>query len=198
MTVEHSNITDPYIHLPKGFAAASPLQYLRKNSGGTDVEWVTYNPEYGCMYMTSSGVTTSISTAWQVVNDATLGGTLVWTEQDSSTNMTSHTTDGYWEAGVAGTYMVGISMSIAGAVAAANEFQFTIGVDSDPYGAISEKSAKMTAYRTVSTTDIGSIGMTCMPILTAGDRVYLMVKRVSGSNQLDLRHINFVMNKVSQ
>lgn len=198
MTVEHSNITDPYIHLPKGFAAASPKQYLRKNAGGTDVEWVTYSPEYGCIYLTSSGATTSITTGFQTVNNATLGGTLVWAEQDSSDNVTANTTDGYFEVEDAGTYQIVVAMSVAGAIAAANVFQFTIGVDSDPYGAIAEKSAKMTVYRTVSTTDVGSATMTCMPILSAGDRVYLMVKRVSGSNQLVFTHTNFTINKVSR
>lgn len=197
MTVEHSNITDPYIHLPKGFAAASPSQYLRKNAGGTDVEWVTHNVGYGCLYMTSSAATTGITGTFLPINDAALGGTLVWTEQVAD-NMVSNITDGYWEAAEAGTYMIGISISLSGAVAASNEFQFTVGIDSSPYGAIVEKSAVVSSYRTVTTTEKGSVSLTCMPTLAATDRLYLMIRRNSGTNQAIFQHINFVINKASQ
>lgn len=196
MTIEHKDITDPDIHQPKGFDAASALQYPRKNAGGTDIEWVDITKAYGCMYATS-GTTTNIDASWQAINDATLGGTIVWTQQTVS-NMTINTTSGFWEANETGTYMIGVALSVSGAIATAHEFQFTIGISSAPsYPSIVEKSTAVTAYRTITSSDKGSVALTCQPTLNANDRIYLMIKRNSGTNQIVFNHINFVIAKVS-
>jgi hypothetical protein len=196
MTIEHKNITDPNIHLPKGFGAASPLQYLRKNAGGTDVEWVDNYKAYGCMYATS-GTTTGIDATWKAVNDATLGGSVVWTQQVAN-RMTSNLTSGFWEATDAGIYQINISLSISGAIVATNEFQFTVGLSLSPtYASIVEKSSIVTVYRTITSSDKGSVSLTCQPSLAANDRIYLMVKRNSGANQIVFNHVNFVISKVS-
>lgn len=196
MTIEHKNITDPNIHLPKGFSTASPLQYQRKNAGGTDVEWVDITKAYGCMYATS-GTTVNIDASWKAINDATLGGSIVWTQQTIS-NMTINTTSGFWQANETGTYMIGVALSVSGAIATAHEFQFTVGVSSSPsYPSIVEKSTVVTAYRTLTSSDKGSVALTCQPTLNINDRIYLMVKRNSGTNQIVFNHINFVIAKVS-
>jgi hypothetical protein len=196
MTIEHKNITDPDIHLPKGFSTASVLQYPRKNAAGTDIEWVDITKAYGCMYATS-GTTTGVDGSWKAINNAVLGGTVVWTTQTTS-NITNNTTSGFYQANNAGTYMIGVAFSISGAIATTNEFQFTIGIDSAPsYPGIAEKSSIVTVYRTISSSDKGSVALTCQPTLAVNDRLYLMIKRNSGTNQIVFNHINFVITKVS-
>lgn len=196
MTIEHKNIIDPNIHLPKGFSTASPLQYLRKNTGGTDVEWVDHLPAYGCIYATS-GTTTNVDATWREINNASLGGTIVWTQQ-TATNITPNVTSGFYEASLAATYMIGVAISLSGAISAANEFQFTVGINAAPgYTGTVEKSSIVTAYRTITSVDKGSVSLTCQPTLAVGDRLYLMIRRNSGTNQIVFNHINFVIAKVS-
>jgi hypothetical protein len=196
MSIEHKNSVDPNIHVPRGFSTASPLQFIRKNAGGTDIEWVDHSPAYGCMYATST-TTTGVDGTWRPINVATLGGAIAWTTQTNS-NITPNTTSGFYEADISATYMIGAAISLSGAIVAVNEFQFTIGMEVAPsYPSIVEKSSVVTVYRTITSADKGSVAMMCQPTLAQGDRIYLMVRRNSGSDQVVFNHINFIITKVS-
>jgi hypothetical protein len=196
MAIEHINITDPNVHSPKGFAAASPSTYLKKDAAGTDVEWVPITKAYGCVYA-NSVATTGVDGTFRAINDASIGGTLVWQDQNTQ-GITFNTTSGFYEADEAGDYEVNVTLSISPAVSSSNEFQFTVGVDTSPaYTGPVEKSSIATAYTTLVSTEKKSSTLVCLPTLAAGDRLYLMVRRNSGTNQLVLDHANYIIVKVS-
>lgn len=224
MTIKHSVLTGSALHEPKGIASANANEVYIANGTGSGAHTKLRLEDHvntaaapngdsrfvsdgagsgsweanagGCLYLTSTGATTGMSASFQKVNVATLGGGIAWTEQEAF-NMITNVTDGYYQAAHAGKYFININIALEGTVAAVNEFQFTIGIDPDPYGSLSTKEAITTSYHTVTTTDKSSVALTCMPTLAVGDRIYLMVRRNSGSAEVIFTHINFVTAKVS-
>jgi hypothetical protein len=219
MTIKHSVLTGSSLHEPKGVAVANNKEVYKANGTGSGA-WDVIKPEedfdtsadsdgatihtngtggviykedaHGCAYMDSTGATTGISSSFKAINLANLAGGISW-DINTSHNMTFNNTGGYWTAPYTGSYHLMVAINLGGSVAAVNEYEFTVGVDTDPFGTIVTKEAVARSIRTATTTNIGHVSLTCLPELTAGQRVYLMIKRNSGAAEPVLEHINFVL-----
>lgn len=119
MSVEHVNITaTASLHKPRGFVEAGSKKVLRKNSGGTDVEWVDWNEDdvYGVMTVTNNVTATpcTLSTTWYPV---LLGAATPWVNRGSkniSFTWNESTNRGRWKIDTAGDYIIQATGSIFG------------------------------------------------------------------------------------
>ena len=193
MTVQHSAIPDGQRHEPKGIDGASAGEAYVCTGGGTGSWLPVQQAQYACLRASSTGNTTLVSTAYQEINNATLGGTITWAENIAS-GITTNTTSGYMTVPDTGVYHITASLSI---VAATNPstFSFTIGIDSGS-GIVSQEASILTQIKTTSTSDTKVVVITCLPSLTAADKVYLMVKEASG-NEFSITHANYTLTRVS-
>src|SRR4030042_4493677 len=95
MAVQHSTLTDTQgLHEPKGHLTAAVGQVYMSDGAGSGV-WVgVQKSQAACLKATSSGATTGLTTAYQVLNNATLGGTIAWTA-NTLLGLTADKTAGY-------------------------------------------------------------------------------------------------------
>lgn len=220
MTIEHSIIADPNIHEPKGVAVATSGKVYVANGTGSGT-WALANPKgsdtatLGQVYVSDGAgagtwekvqkaqaacmkflsiATTLMSTAFQAINTAVLGGTITFTQNTAVGGLTTDTTSGYIAVVEAGVYNIAFVASILPSTIN-SVFSFTIGVDSG--AGIVEKSANVMAItKTSGTTDTTQVSMQCLPTLLAGDKVYLMVKEAAG-NEIKFESANFVLIRVA-
>lgn len=194
MSVEHKNITDPEIHEPKGAAAASSGSVYHTDGAGSG-DWVRLG--YGCSTLTGDGTAqTSTSATFQAINATNFSaGTTTWANNQTGYGMSFDTTGGYFTISDAGTYLVNYGVSFDSNDASTSEFQVTIGVDSG--SGIISKEANTTNYlsQTVSGLILYVSG-TCMPTLSAGDKLYIMIRRNSGTGDIGFYSGNFAIHRV--
>lgn len=193
MTIQHSAIPDAQRHEPKGIdSAASGTAYI--SNGAATGSWQPVQlAQYACLRATSTGNTTLVSTAYQAINNATLGGTITWV-QNVASGITTDTTSGFMTVPATGVYHIVTSLSI---IAATNPstYSFTIGIDSGA-GIVSQEASILTQIKTTSTSDTKVVVITCLPSLTASDKVYLMVKEAVG-NEMAITHLNYTLTRVA-
>lgn len=192
MTVQHSAIPDGQRHEPKGIDGAGANTAYVCNGSATGSWEPVQIAHYACL-RASSGATTGITTAYQVINNATLGGTIVWAENVAS-GITTNTTSGYMTVPATGVYHIVASFSIVSATNPST-YSFTIGIDSGA-GVVSQEASILTQIKTTSTSDTKAVVITCLPSLTASDKIYLMVKEAAG-NEMTITHINYTLVRVS-
>ena len=193
MATQHSAIPDAERHEPKGASTANAGEAYISDGAGSGTWKPVQVSHYACLRASSTGNTTGITTAYQAINNALLGGTITWTQNNAKV-LTTNTTSGYITISEAGDYHIVAAISIIGATNPST-FSFTIGVDSG--SGIVEQSANILAQiKTTSTSDTKQAVITCLPSLLAGDKVYLMVKEAAG-NELSITTINFNITRVS-
>lgn len=174
-------------------AAAANTAYIANGAGSG--AWTAVQLAQGaCLRLSSTGATTGITTAFQAINNATLGGTISFGENAAFGSMTTNTTSGYITVPATGNYNIIFSVSILPA-SVNSIFTFTFGVDSG--GGIVEKSAvAQTIITTSGTSDTANATVVCLPSLTANDKVYLMVKEAAG-NEMTIKAGNFTISRTS-
>jgi hypothetical protein len=196
MTIQHSAIEDADRHEPKGITTAAAGTAYIADGGGSTGAWEQVQREgYSCMKCVTTGATTGITTAYQEVNNATVGGTCTWSTNIKSSEVTHNLTDGYFTTGVAGVYNVNASINFI--PAGADTYSFTLGIDAG--AGIVDKSSNILAKITVTasaTGDTRNVVFTCLPSLGATDKVYIMVKSAGGA-EITITHINFVAIRAS-
>lgn len=194
MTIQHSAIPDGQRHEPKGIdAAAAGTAYVC--DGAASGSWVAVQKAQGaCLKASSAAATTLISTAFQAVNNATLGGTITWTE-NTNVSLTTNTTSGYIQVGETGTYNIAYTASFIPATNG-SVFEWTFGVDSGS-GIVSKESFVRSIITTSGSTDSKIVSFNCLPALTANDKVYIMVKETTAGEEITLSFSNFVIIRVA-
>lgn len=194
MTIQHSAIPDAQRHEPKGIDAAGAGTAYVCNGSATG-SWVkVQKAQAACLKASSAGATTGITTAFQEINNATLGGTVTWS-QNTNIDLTTDTTSGYIQVLETGTYHINYTASFIPATNG-SVFEFTFGVDSGA-GIVSKESVVRSIITTSGTTDSKQISFACLPSLTANDKVYIMVKETSAGEELTLSASNFVVIRVA-
>lgn len=194
MTIQHASIPDAQLHEPKGVAtAASGTAYIANGAGSGS--WTAVQlAQGGCLKMVSAGATTLVSNAFQAINNATLGGTITFTENAAFGSVTTNTTSGYMVVPATGHYGLVFSISILPATINST-FTFTFGVDSG--AGIVEKSAfAQSIISTSGTSDSANATLACIPSLTANDKLYILVKEAAG-NEMTIKSGNFTITRVS-
>jgi len=193
MAVEHNAITDPEIHEPIGVAAATSGKAYVSDGVGSGA-WTTIPvSQAACLQITSATDTTGITTAFQAINDATLGGTISFTE-NQNLGMTTDTTNGYIQVPDTGVYKIIYTGNIEPATNG-SVFVFTFGVDSGS-GIVTKEAFVNCIVQTSGTTDTFIIAFNCLPSLLADDKVYIVVKETSAGEEFELVASNFTMERV--
>lgn len=194
MTIQHSIITDPNIHEPKGVATATSGKAYISDGAGSGT-WQKVQLAMGaCMKASSAAATTLVTTAYQVINNAILGGTITWAV-NTNEGMTTSITDGYIQVPSTGIYHIGYVMSLVPSTAT-SIFRITLGVDSGA-GIVSKETLVMSEIRTSSTADTYQMTLNCLPTLTADDKVYIMLLETSTGKEITIVSSNFVITKVT-
>ena len=193
MSVQHNAITaDADNHEPKGCPTATAGKAYVSDGAGSGVWTPVQVAHFACIRAASAGNTTGITTAYQAINNALLGGTITWSENNVQV-LTTNTTSGYITITEAGAYHIIAAFSIVG-VTNPSTFSFTIGIDSGS-GIVSQESSILAQIKTTSTSDTKQAIITCLPDLAASDKVYLMVKEAAG-NELSITALNFTISRV--
>ena len=193
MTIQHAAIPDAQLHEPKGVASATAGTAYIADGAGSGVWYAVQKSQASCLKASASGATTGLTNAFQVINNATLGGTIVWTE-NNNVNLTTDTTSGYIQVSETGayhiTYMGNIVPATNGSI-----FHFTIGIDSGA-GIVSQESTVVSIVTTSGTVDSNLVAFTCLPTLTAADKVYIMAKETTAGEEFTLQNSNFIITRV--
>lgn len=195
MSVEHKDITDPEIHEPKGIASASSGSVYVAD-GSTSGDWERLG--YGCSTYTGDGTAqTATSSSFQAINPVNFSaGASSWANNQAGYGLSFDTTDGFYTIGDTGIYLVNYGVSFSSDDASSSEYQLTIGVDSG--SGIVSKETSTTSYRgTTAAGVIGHVSGSCMPSLTAGDKLYVMIRRNSGTGDIQFNSGNFVIHRVA-
>ena len=161
-------------------------------------DMTTVQRSYSSVKLESTGATTGLSGTFQAMNAANFSSNIAWSDITTTADTTFNSTDGYIQVPVTGTYRISLHIAFSGAVSASNEFEFTYGLDDSPYGTIVSQEATAHTLRTVTTTDKGSSSFGLLIGLTAGDRIYVMARRNSGSNEINISHLNFLIEGIGQ
>lgn len=194
MTIQHASIPDAQLHEPKGVASAAANTAYLADGAGSGVWYSVQKSQAACLKASASGATTGLTNAFQAVNNATLGGTIVWAE-NNNVNLTTDTTSGYIQVGETGTYHITYMGNIVPATNG-SIFHFTIGIDSGA-GIISQESSVESVVTTSGTVDSNLVAFTCLPALTADDKVYIMAKETTAGEEFTLQNSNFIITRVS-
>jgi len=149
---------------------------------------------YSCMRCEGAAVST-ITGSFQAINDANLGGSIVWATNTLSTYVRHELTGGAHEIVLGGTYRLDAALSFSGDDNSTTEFEVTIGVDSGA-GVVSKEASVKSFRSTTSTGLTGNMSLVCLPVFKAGDKVYLMIRKNTGSADMNLSGINFTLNRV--
>lgn len=189
--IKHGDIVEADgIHEPKGVNTATSGQAYIADGAASGAWEGVQRTGYSCLKCSTTGNTTGITTAYQALNNANVGGTCTWSTNIVSSDITHNTTSGYFTVSEAGIYNINASINFI--PAAADTYHFTIGVDSG--SGIVEKSSSIISSSTITGSAVGdtrNVSFTCIPSLLASDDVYIMVKS-TGGNEIDISHLNFV------
>jgi len=193
MAIEHVNITDPNIHEPKGVAAAAAGTAYVANGSGSGAWRNVSKGEYACMHCTSTA-TTGITTAFLPLNTASVGGTVTWVENIASSGITTDTASGYMQVAEAGVFELNLNVSFL-ASTNPSTFTFTIGVDSG-LGIVEQSTSVQAILATTRTSETSIITLLCLPSLSAGDKIYPLVKEAAG-NELTVQFCNMTIKRAN-
>jgi hypothetical protein len=193
--VQHKDILDPEIHEPKGVAAAGEGDVYVADGLGSGSWKPGTQSAYGCLRLTSDQTTLGLTTSYQAINLLTLG--VNWTSATISSNISADVANGYLQVSDNGDYYIDISLSIRAPAGGKAQYAFTLGIDSG--AGIVEKSSFLRAFTSTDAVGIQcNVALTCIPQLTAGDKLYIMMKADTGTvKEVDVRAINFTVNRVN-
>jgi hypothetical protein len=194
MTIQHSALTDTQgIHEPKGhLTAAAGTAYV--SDGAASGAWVkVQRSQAACLKATAAGATTGVTTAYQALNNAALGGTIAWT-QNTAAEMTTDTTSGYVVIPETGTYHITFMGNLIPATNG-SIFRFTFGKDSGA-GIVSQEAFVETVVTTSGTVDSNLVAFSCLPSVTLNDKIYIMVKETTAGEEFTLQNANFIITRV--
>lgn len=194
MTVQHSAIPDAQLHEPKGVATAAAGTCYIADGAGSGVWYPVQKAQAACLKASSSTATTGVTTAYQAVNNTTLGGTIAWSENNNE-NLTTDTTSGYIQVSETGTYNISYTANIVPAING-SVFIFTFGKDSGA-GIVAQDSFVACEVRTSGVTDTFIVVFSCLPPITANDKLYIMVKETTGGEEFTLVASNFIVTRVA-
>jgi len=194
MAVQHSVLTDIQgVHEPKGHLTAAVGQVYMSDGAGSGV-WVgVQKSQAACLKATSAGATTGLTTAYQALNNATLGGTIAWTA-NTLLGMTADTTAGYINIPETGTYHITFVGNIIPATNG-SIFRFTLGRDSGA-GIVSQEAFVETVVTTSGVVDSNLVAFSCLPAVTVGDKLYIMAKETTAGEEFTLQGANFIITRV--
>lgn len=195
MATQHSVIPDAERHEPKGAStAAIDTAYLSDGAGSGS--WIkVQKAQAACMKASSSTATTGITTAFQAINNALLGGTIIWSENNNEA-LTLDTTSGYIQVPETGMYNITYTASILPATNG-SEFEFTFGIQQGA-GAITPQENYVRCIITTSgTVDTKIVSFACLPNLTANAKVYIMTKETTDGEEFTLQCSNFTVTRVA-
>jgi len=193
MATEHDAILDPEIHEPKGVAAASSGEAYIADGAGSGAWTNVPVAQAACLQIVSAVDTTGMTTAFQVINEATLGGTITASE-NQSLNMTTDLTGAYITVQDTGVYKLIFTANIEPATNG-SVFVFTFGVDSGS-GVVTKEAFVNCEVRTSGVTDTFIVAFNCLPSLVAADKVYIAVKETSAGEEFELVASNFTIERV--
>lgn len=195
MAIQHKDIVDAELHEPKGIAtAAAGTAYIADSAGSGAWEQVQ-REGYSCMKCVTTGATTGITSTYKEINNAQIGGTCTWTTNIKSSEVTHDLTNGYFTTGAAGVYNINASINFI--PSGADTYSFTLGIDSG--AGVVDRSANILAEITITASAVGdtrNVVFTCLPNVSATDKIYIMVKSAGGA-EITISHINFVAIRAS-
>lgn len=191
---EHNTLTGSALHEPKGADTATLGEAYIADGAGSGVWTAVPVSQASCLKLLSSTDTTGITTAFQVINNATLGGTITVTE-NQNLGMTTDLTNGSIQVAASGVYKIIFTGNIEPATNG-SIFVFTFGVDSGS-GVVSKETFVNCELRTTGTVDTFLVAFNCLPSLVTGDIVYIMVKETTAGEELELVSSNFTIERVS-
>lgn len=186
-TTQHSTITDPNIHEPKGCSTAVSGSSYVSTGTGTGSWSKIQKAIFGHIKGTGSTTTTLITTAFKAINTTNIGSNLTWAET-ANYGVTTSTT-GYIETDTAGTYQIIAGITFTPQTASST-FQFTIGVDTGG-GIVSKEATILQVANTTTTTDTAHVSLNCVYTCSADAKVYLMVKETASGNEVIFNRIEF-------
>ena len=153
-------------------------------------------PGYACMRVSSTGVST-ITGSFQAVNVANLGGGLSWQINKDSSLITTNITDGYLliEADMI-CHMI-VSLSYSPDDNSTTEVELTIGIDSGA-GIVTQEANINALTTTTATTATENLVFACIPEFKEGDKVYLMIRRNSGTADITIKSANLPLHNIGE
>jgi len=196
-TIQHKDLTGAELHEPKGVDAAGAGQiYVADGAGSGNWEPGVVSA-YACLRVNSDQTTTGMTTAYQEINNASLGINWSGLIVDPNGKITGDLANGYLTMTEAGTYQMNISLAVRGASSGARHWSFTIGKQVGGAGSILEQSAIIRSYTTANnTSDNESVSLACFPTFAAGDRVYIMARSEGTISEVEIRAINMTFERV--
>jgi hypothetical protein len=169
MTIQHSLITDPDIHEPKGVAAAAAGKvYVSNGTGGGSWQFPPASL-YGEIYI-DAGVTAQTLSAASAY--AKLNPTAEWTAGITS-GLATDATNGYITLSQAGKYLVTFWVSFdTAAIAAGSKYNFRFALNDTSTGRILTVDKKTAGAERLSVSFTSFISATAgqsLSVRTAGD-----------------------------
>ena len=172
MSLEHSAVTDPNIHEPKGVASASAKKsYLADGLGSGS--WSHNSASmHGNAYVDNDSISVG-ATGGTITTDAhysLIGAT--WTLDSDSQNVTLHSSNAGLEVPVAGTYLMSMFAHFTtGATAAGTKYALKHRVNASATLSVQ----KLVSQSTTAGADSMTLSGTTTITLAAGDYVQLML-----------------------
>lgn len=173
--------------------AAAGTAYIA-NGSGSGAWYPIQKSQAACLRGTAVGATTGVTTAYKVVNNDALGGTITWALNNSA-NMTTNTTSGYIVAPETGIYNISYMANIVPATNG-SVFSFTFGIDSGG-GIVSQEAFVESIVTTSGVVDSNLVAFNCLPSFTAADKIYIMCKETTAGEEFTLQSSNFVIVRVA-
>lgn len=194
MSIQHAVIPDAQLHEPKGVISASAGEAYLADGAGSGIWYPVQKAQAACMRAASATSTTGITTAYQAINNTTLGGTIVWAV-NNAINMTADITSGYITIPEAGSYTIAYTANIVPATNG-SIFHFTLGIDSGA-GIVSQEAFVSAIVTTSGVVDSSLVSFNCLPSFAANDKVYIMCKETTAGEEFTLWNSNFVVVRVN-
>jgi len=151
-------------------------------------------PAYACIKVESTGLST-ITGSFQAVNDAAISGGLTWSLNINSTLIREDLTNGSLDIEEDMTVHAVIAFSYTPDDTSTTEIELTIGIDSGA-GIVTREVNIKALNSTTATTETGNLTLACIPKLKKGDKVYLMVRRNSGTADITIKACNMTLHRV--
>lgn len=188
--VKHSTLTGADLHEPKGVSTAAANTAYIANGAGSGTWSPIAEQGHVCIRATRNNETTNINNTFRTLT--TLGAT--WGVNTPPTGGITHTSGSLAFADT-GVYMIAVTLSATGSVAAINEYEMTLGIDTG--SGFVPINTSVNAYMTVTTTNIQTMAFVCMPTVTIpGTVITVMLRRTEGSAQLAAFTANLTVHRV--
>lgn len=151
---------------------------------------------YCCAGGETATTVTTITGTFAALNEANFGGTFTWAENTSSTLIQLGETNGCFEFQEAMQVIVNAACSYSANNNSTTELEMTIGIDSGDGTIVTKEAATHSFRTTTSTGEVGFFGLTCLPSLPKGAKLYLMLRRNTGTAEPNFEHINFTVHRL--